>query len=80
LYDRFEVCFPDRAALAEAAGWTQAAIAEIDAYRGSHYIHCYPSRSRLLELMPSWAASARFVETEGYPLAERCPLLVIDLP
>ena len=52
----------------------------MDAYEGSGYIHCYPSRRRMMDLLPDWAAGARFVETEGYPLAERCPLFVVDFP
>lgn len=80
LFDRFEAIFPDRDALAQASGWSRATIAEIDAYRGSRYVHCYPSRSAVSALVPDWARGVRFVETKGYPLAERCPLLVIDLP
>lgn len=80
LFDRFEAVFPDRVALSRASGWSPATIAEIDAYRGSRYVHCYPSRATLLSLVPGWARDALFVETAGYPLAERCPLLVVDLP
>ena len=76
LFGRFETCFPDRVALSRASGWSLAAIAEMDAYRGSAYLHCYPSRRRLEALAPG----ARFVETGGYPLADRCPLLVVDFP
>jgi SAM-dependent methyltransferase len=80
LFDSFERLFPDREALSRASGWSLEEIAEIDAYRGSIYIHCYPSRSRLLALVPDWMRGASFVETDGYPLAERCPLLVLDFP
>ena len=80
LHDRFEALFPDRPALSRASGWSFETIAEIDAYRGSRYVHCYPSRAAILDLVPDWARNVRFVETTGYPLAERCPLLVIDLP
>jgi SAM-dependent methyltransferase len=79
LFDHFQALFPDRAALTRAAGWDPAAVAEVDAYQGSPYIHCYPSRRQLTELMPDWARP-RFEETDGYPLAERCPLLVVDFP
>ncbi len=80
LYEHFEALFPDRRGLAGETGWDPATIAEIDAYKGSHYIHCYPSQRQLTELLPDWAGAARFVETTGYPLAERCPLFVLDLP
>jgi SAM-dependent methyltransferase len=79
LFDHFQVLFPDRASLARSAGWEPAAIVEMEAYKGSPYIHCYPSRRQLMERMPDWV-SPRFVETEGYPLADRCPLLVVDFP
>lgn len=80
LFATFERLFPDRAALARASGWSRAAIAEIDAYRGSGYNHCYPGRRALLDVVPGWMRAARFVETSGYPLAERCPLLALDFP
>jgi SAM-dependent methyltransferase len=79
LFDHFQALFPDRASLARSAGWEPAALVEMEAYKGSPYIHCYPSRRQLMERMPAWV-SPRFVETEGYPLADRCPLLVVDLP
>lgn len=80
LFKTFERLFPDRAALSRASGWSLGEIAEIDAYRGSGYVHCYPSRSELLAVVPDWMNAAGFVETENYPLAERCPLLVLDFP
>lgn len=78
LFERFGQCFPDRAALAEAAGWSLETIAEIDAYAGSAYIHCYPTRAELAGLLADWPGRWRFEETMGYPLADHCPLLVID--
>ncbi len=41
----FEAMIPDRARLVDATGWSLGVIAEIDAYRGSHYIHAYPPRA-----------------------------------
>lgn len=79
LFDRFQSVFPDRQALSLASGWSLSAIAEIDAYAGSPYIHCYPSRQQMMDLIPKWA-EACFIETHGYPLAERCPLLVVGFP
>jgi hypothetical protein len=75
----FERLFPDRFALARASGWSLDEIAEIDAYRGSPYVQCYPARSRILAALPDWA-QARFVETDGYPFAQCCPLLVVEFP
>ena len=81
LYDRFQQLFPDRAMLAAASGWSLDTIAEIDAYEGSAYIHCYPSRAELTALLDHWwPAPHRFIETTGYPQADHCPLLVLDRP
>ncbi len=73
----FERCFPDRAALARASGWTAEEIGRIDSYAGSETLHAYPDRTRILAGLP-WPG--RFVEADGYELAERCPLLVVDVP
>jgi SAM-dependent methyltransferase len=79
LYNRFIERFPDRTALASASGWTLDAIAEIDAYHGSSYIHCYPSRTELADLLTAhWPGSFAFAETSGYPIADHCPLLLLD--
>lgn len=81
LYERFEDLFPDRAALAAASGWSLDTIAEIDAYEGSTYIHCYPSRAELTALLDHWwPAPHRFIETSGYPIADHCPLLILERP
>lgn len=80
LYRLFQQRFPDRVVLAQTSGWSLATLAEIDAYHGSRYVHSYLSRSRIMNLVPDWAVSARFVETSGYPGADICPLLVIELP
>lgn len=77
LFAGFERLFPDRAALAGATGWTAEEIARIDSYAGSETLHAYPNRARILAGLP-WPG--RFVEVGGYELAERCPLLVVDVP
>ncbi len=78
LFDRFQTIFPDRSILAAASGWSLDVIAEIDAYRGSSYIHCYPSRVELADLLTAhWPGSHAFHETGGYPLADHCPLLLL---
>jgi SAM-dependent methyltransferase len=72
----FETAFPDRDALAAATGWDRAAIDEIDDYKESPLTKSFPTRAELLQAIPD----GRLIETAGYPLAERCPLLVIDFP
>lgn len=73
---RFETLFPDRDLLARATGWSLAQIAEMDCYRDDRDNHSYPSRTELAAALPDFAV--RFVEIEGYPLSERCPLMVVE--
>jgi SAM-dependent methyltransferase len=80
LFRRFQALFPDREALSRASGWSLETIAEMDAYRGAASIHSYPSRSRLLELVPDGMRDAFFAPSGDYPLAERCPLFILDFP
>jgi SAM-dependent methyltransferase len=81
LFARFCDQFPDRARLAAASGWSPETIAEIDAYRDSGYIHCYPSRDELTDLVSAhWPGRFAFAETGGYPVADHCPLLLLDRP
>ncbi|MEZ5710400.1 MAG: class I SAM-dependent methyltransferase [Blastomonas sp.] len=79
LLESFNGWFSDRAALSRASGWSLETIAEYDAYHSSPYVHCFPTRSQLTDLVPT-DLPVRFVETCGYPGAEYCPLLIIDLP
>ncbi|MBA2933135.1 class I SAM-dependent methyltransferase [Sphingomonas sp. CGMCC 1.13654] len=79
IHAQFEAHLPDRAAIETATGWGAAEFAAIDAYRdaGSHL--SYATRAEIASTLPE-GATHRFVETEGYPLADRCPLLVVDFP
>lgn len=69
----FQTLFPDRDVLSAATGWSRATIAEIDDYRCSPLAKCFPTRRDLRTAFPD----ARLVESVGYPLAERCPVLVL---
>lgn len=73
----FEALVPDREALSRSSGWTIERIDEIDRYAGCTDPHAYPTRSLISARLPGWARDHCLVETEGYPLAERCPLLVV---
>jgi hypothetical protein len=77
IHAAFECDFPDRAALARAAGWARETIDTIDLYAGSAAIHSYPPRAALRATLPPGFA-ARFVDGVGYELAERCPILVLE--
>ena len=75
LFEHYQTVIRD-AALAD---WPEGGLAEIEAYAGSAYIHCYPKRSELADLLQAaWRGPWQFVETSGYPGAELCPLLVLD--
>ncbi len=39
----------------------------------------FVTRGEFLSSIPSCFAYATFVETAGYPVAERCPLMVVEL-
>jgi SAM-dependent methyltransferase len=79
IHDLFEEYFPDRIALARATGWSAADFAQIDAYAGATSLHSYPTRAEIVSTLPAEVRHS-FVETSGYLLAERCPLLVVDFP
>ncbi len=76
ILDAFNAMFPDRSELALATGWDRSAIDTLDAYVGAWHSLCFPTRKALQGMGASRFATCRFVESEGYPLAERCPLIV----
>jgi SAM-dependent methyltransferase len=75
--DRFDALIPDRDALAAATHWTRAAVDDVDAYGGTVLRYSFPTRRQIVEQVGPAFASAGFVETQDYELAERCPLLVL---
>jgi hypothetical protein len=52
----------------------------IDIYRGSPAIYVFPSRDELPGLLPQGIADARFEPSDGYDLAECCPMLTLRKP
>jgi hypothetical protein len=78
VHARFEALFPDRAALAAAAGWSVETIAEIDAYAGSDAVYIFPTEAELLAAIPPVFSKPRLAYSGPYDLAERCPILVAD--
>lgn len=79
VYERFEAMFPDRLALAKAAGWSGEVIAEIDAYAESEAVYIFPTEAEFLAATPPAFTNPHFVFSGPYDLAERCPILVADL-
>lgn len=76
----FNTTFPDRAELVAATGWPSVLIDDIDAYAGHDTVYSFPSRSQLSDFMAGESWNSHYEETTGYPLAERCPLIVANRP
>ena len=75
----FNRVFPDRKALAAATGWSADDIATIDVYEGSPDVYSFATLSQLRAAMPKSFARV-YIEAVGtYPLAERCPFMVLEL-
>jgi hypothetical protein len=74
----FNRLFPDRAALARAAGWSLATT-QIDHYADRDDVFSFPTQAQLLASVPTCFTNARIVESGAYELAERCPILVMDV-
>jgi SAM-dependent methyltransferase len=72
----FNAMFPDRSELASVTGWDPLEIDTLDAYVGAWHSLCFPTRGAVEARGSGRFASFRLVESEGYPLAERCPLVV----
>ena len=69
----FNALFPDRRELSAETGWDPLEIETLDAYVGAWHSLCFPTRKALQDRAAGRFASFRLVESEGYPLAERCP-------
>ncbi len=76
--DTFMRVFPDRDELARVTGWARADIDTIDVYQGSAEIYAFPTRGQFLEAVPEAFAPGSLVDAGTYPLAERCPLMVLE--
>ncbi|TIU30120.1 MAG: class I SAM-dependent methyltransferase [Mesorhizobium sp.] len=78
--DAFDKTFPHRAALAARTGWSMASIGTIDVYAGSDTTYCFATTAMLINEASEWFDDVRVVASGTYPLAERCPLLVLGSP
>ena len=72
--------FPDRDALSASTGWDRDSIDTIDVYQGSDVVYTFASEAMLVEEASLWFDDVSLVPTGDYPLAERCPLLVLRSP
>lgn len=75
--DAFDRLFPDRVALAGAARWEREDIDTIDIYAGSRTVYSFPTLTELHATVPASLGTMRLVPVGTYPLAERCPLIVL---
>jgi SAM-dependent methyltransferase len=73
----FDRLFPDRAALAAAAQWEIEDVDTIDAYSGSSAVYSFPTLAEVRATVPASFGEMQLVHTGTYPLAERCPLLLL---
>jgi SAM-dependent methyltransferase len=78
ILDGFNRTFPDRLALRRATGWTGEEVAQVDAYDRLPDVFSFPTARQLLTVAERFAR-CRLVAAGDYALAERCPLLVMDL-
>ncbi len=74
----FDSLFPDRKALAEKTGWRREEIDRIDSMKSATYSVGFPPRSWLGEMAAQTFTRVELAESEGYPLAELCPILVLE--
>jgi hypothetical protein len=70
--------FPDRDALSAATGWSREDIDTIDVYANSPDVYSFPTFAQLRETIPDVFGNVRLQACGLYPLAERCPLLVLE--
>jgi hypothetical protein len=76
--ERFNAVFSDRAALSAASGWSAMDIETIDVYKNSPDVYSFPNFAQLRETIPETFRNVRLKQAGSYPLAERCPLLVME--
>jgi SAM-dependent methyltransferase len=80
ILDIFNELFPDRDLLSQKTGWEPHDIARFDTLKGSGFEVGFPTRKHMLTYAQQNFGDAAFVESEGYPLAELCPVIVLRRP
>lgn len=74
----FEDMFADRNALCEITGWSMSDIATIDYYDVAGYRLGFPSERNMREIARQCGFSISITQSTGYPLADRCPIIVLS--
>lgn len=70
--------FPDEQELIAATGWSLEDIRGRNVTGKATYDVGFPTRSRLQELAGSYFRDISFIESSGYLLADRCPIMVMS--
>ena len=76
ILEAFNALVPDRASLAAKTGWSLAEIDTLDAYDGADHSLGFPTLQQMLALAAPFFGRAAVLGSGGYPLAERCPVVV----
>ena len=80
IHDSFSNEFPGRDVIAQITGWDAADIDTIDVYRHSTEIYSFPTIEQFQSIIPAGTFSnVGFADAGSYELADRCPLLFMDL-
>jgi SAM-dependent methyltransferase len=74
----FDGLFPDRDDLAARTGWSKAEIDTLDAYIGADHSLGFPTLSAYCAMGERHFARSSVLPSSGYPLAERCPTMVLE--
>lgn len=77
--EAFDLCFPDRRVLLRSTGWSHEDLYEVDALVHAPGRVSFPTATQLLEVVPASLGRASLSACGTYALAERCPLLVVDV-
>jgi SAM-dependent methyltransferase len=80
ILDTFDNLFPDREVLAARTGWSLTSINTIDVYGGSDVSYSFAPLNMLVDEASTRFGEVRVIPSGSYPLAERCPLLVLGSP
>ena len=78
--DAINVMFGDRTELMAAGGWRPEAFRFIDLYKDSDTICCWLNEDVHVAEALRHFADVRLVPSGSYPVAERCPILLLGSP
>jgi hypothetical protein len=77
--DAFTRLFPCRRELTRVTGWSEGRLAQMDVYAGVPDVYSFPSAGEITALFADGRVRATWCSSGSYELAERCPLVVLDM-